>query len=639
MLGNLSLRYKFLLILGAILVAATLAYFALAIQLFNTDKRAYVFDSNGALVETLGEEMATGILSSLKTMRLSALAQTTASTDEGRLAAVKTLFDDDDNFVILAIHKVDILGAIAPPYLVLSQGDYLNQYDLKHQDAVDAVVTFSPTAQALTADGLQFQNASLKGRVPLLGVALSIKDETGKLVLVASAFLRQDRRFALFHRSSLYTTYLIDGAGNVLVHSDPAMVKKRASFASSPFVQSILASKVAKGVSEYQDPPTAASGEQPVRMIAYKKLGIGGLVAVSEIPRERAFLASRRLIEKSALFAVLILAVAFVISLIFSRRLTAALNRLYLATDRVAKGDFNVEVSVTSQDEVGALSRSFNHMTKEITRLLAETADKARMERELETAQLVQDNFFPKGDLSVHGYEVSSYFSPASECGGDWWGSLTLGRKLVLLIGDATGHGVPAALITAAAHSCAMTLERMSHRVKDLELSPAFILDMLNASIFHAGQGRVKMTFFVVVLDTDTGGLEYANASHEQPFIGRIGRDNEVTMDSLSTKPDACLGESLTTRFTEHRGDLCIGDALVLYTDGLSESRNLVGDDYGDRRLTRILKTLGGRSASEVKELIVADVQAFVGNPHQTDDITVVVVRRPLPAQTLNEAS
>jgi sigma-B regulation protein RsbU (phosphoserine phosphatase) len=459
-----------------------------------------------------------------------------------------------------------------------------------------------------------------------LSLAVGIKDEQVRLILCASALLRQDRRLAVFRRSSLYTTYLIDARGVVLAHTDATLVTKRENLASSPFIQNVLASKVAKGVSEY----LAADGR--ARMIAYKKLGVGGLVAVAEIPKDRAFLASRRLIEKSALFGVLILCLGFIVSIVFSRRLTAALQRLYLATERVARGDFQVEVQATSEDEVGALSRSFNHMTKEITRLLVETADKARMEKELETAQLVQDNFFPKGDQTFAGYEVSAYFRPASECGGDWWGRFQVGSKLVLLIGDATGHGVPAALITAAAHSCATTLARVQEKIAGVELSPSFVLEMLNAAIFHAGQGRVKMTFFAAVIDTATGAVRYANASHDLPLVGRAGDDAAFDVDSFATRPDPCLGESLTTKFAEHEAGLSPGDALVLYTDGLSECRNAAGEEFGERRLVRGLKKLGQHDAAGIKSQIVADVRAFAGKDAVDDDLTLVVVRRPASA-------
>src|SRR5690606_2334028 len=121
-------------------------------------------------------------------------------------------------------------------------------------------------------------------------------------------------------------------------------------------------------------------------ILAYRKIENLGLTVFSEIPSSKAYAASERLIEKSILFAVLILLISFVISIPFTRRLTAALRQLYLGTTKVSEGEFDVSVPVRSNDEIGSLSTSFNKMTDEITRLIRETIDKARMEKEIETA-------------------------------------------------------------------------------------------------------------------------------------------------------------------------------------------------------------------------------------------------------------
>lgn len=622
--GNLSLRYKFLLILAFVLVAATVSYLGLAVRLFNTDKKAYIYDNNAALVEALGEEISTGILSSLKTMRLAALAPSHE--------AVKALFFDDDNFVALRLQNVSAEG-LKETFRIVGE-DYLKTYDLDpgYVDRLDREFPVSP--KQLETEGLSFQNAVLPGGPPLLEVALLVRaaGDASKGILI-SAHLRQDRRISVLQRSSLYSTYLIDGTGAVLAHADAAKLMHRESFGEMPMIKAVLGAAVAKGVNEYR------SGDGEPTIVAYRKLGINGLTVVSEIPEKVAYIASRRLVERSALFAILVFSVSFLISIVFSRRLTAALHRLYLGTLRIAKGDFDVEVAVKSGDEVGALSKSFNQMGKEIRRLLVETADKARMEKELETAQLVQDNFFPKGDLSVGNVEVSAYFKPASECGGDWWGSIQQDDRLILLIGDATGHGVPAALITAAAHSCATTLRRLAERLHNLPLTPGFIMDSLNAAIFHAGQGRVKMTFFVAVIDTKTGVVEYSNASHELPIICRAGKDDEVELDSFDAKPDPCLGESLETVYREYRGSLGPDEAMVLYTDGLLECRNTEDEEFGERRMTRHLTKIATNRAAEIKGRLVTAATEFYKKPVQEDDITLVVVKRQSASQTAKVAS
>jgi sigma-B regulation protein RsbU (phosphoserine phosphatase) len=242
------------------------------------------------------------------------------------------------------------------------------------------------------------------------------------------------------------------------------------------------------------------------------------------------------------------------------------------------------------------------------------------------------------GDL-----EVSAYFKPASECGGDWWGSIEQDHRLILLIGDATGHGVPAALITAAAHSCATTLKRLAETLANLPLTPSFIMDSLNAAIFHAGRGRVKMTFFVAVIDTATGQVQFANASHELPLICRDpGEGVDATKEHLDTfdaRPDPCLGESLDTVYHEHTAEIGPGDTFVLYTDGIIECQNAAKEEYGERRLSRSLLKAASDAAAGIKERLVTQALAFYEKPVQEDDITVVVVKRARSANAARIAS
>lgn len=628
---RLSLRYKFLAIVVALLLAATAAYMGLAVGLFNADKTAYIYDTNAALVETLGSETATGLISTLKTMRLAALEVTTSPNAAVRQAAIEALARDDDEIVALRVFTVENnTASLAASY---SNDTYLGTYDRDRAYADILLDELGTPLAALEKDGFFFQNAARENAPPLLATALAIRaGDRDAVRFVVTTLLRQDRRIGVFQRSSHYATSLIDARGNLLAHTDAARVAQRESLGDSPMVRQILSSPLAKGVTEFGD-----------IILAYKKIGVGGLVVMSEIPAAEAFLASRKLIERSVQLAILVLSIAVMVSIVFSRRLTAALNRLYQGTLAIAQGDFNVRVAVDTEDEVGALSASFNHMAKEISRLLIETADKARMEKELETAQLVQDNFFPAGEQTIGPYAVSSYFKPASECGGDWWGHLQQGDELIVLIGDATGHGVPAALITAAAHSCTMTLAHLHASMPHFPLSPSFILASMNAAIFHAGRGRVKMTFFVAALDMKTGRVRYANASHEMPFIcrGSLAGANGLAkehLDALASRPDPCLGESLESVYGEHTAQLDWHDTLVLYTDGIVECRNAADEEYGERRFQKGLVASGILSATALRAELVDQALVFFADRAPEDDITLVVVQRSKHGGALKEA-
>ncbi len=109
-----------------------------------------------------------------------------------------------------------------------------------------------------------------------------------------------------------------------------------------------------------------------------------------------------------------------------------------------------------------AWQKNFNIMAAEVSRLLDQTAEKARMESELQTAKTVQETLFPETRAKIGPLAIAGYYEPASECGGDWWHYCQIGNKIFLWIGDATGHGAPAALITSAAKSASTIIERLN---------------------------------------------------------------------------------------------------------------------------------------------------------------------------------
>jgi sigma-B regulation protein RsbU (phosphoserine phosphatase) len=633
---RLSLRYKFLGIIVVTLAVAVATYLALAVSLFNTDKTAYIYDNNAALVETLAEETATGLQSAVKTLRLAGLAYLQQGDDARD--TVKALVGDDDNIVDLSVY----VAGDATPKLTSVNAEYLKPYQLP-ESALSDLDASSPLPLPVVVDrGTFFDALLLPGDVPLLRLAIALDSASPTAPkLIVAAKLRQDRRLALFNRSQTYTTYLVNERGQVLAHKDASLVIKGVDLTANAAVAEALKSTVVKGARE-------VSGEGGERLIiAYKKLPLGGLVAISEIPTERAYVASRRLVEKSALFAILILALAVLVSIAATRRLTNSLVRLYQATLTIAKGNFDVAVDANSRDEIGALSMSFNRMTREIKRLLIETADKARMERELETAQLVQENFFPADRLTVGDLEVAAAFRPATECGGDWWHSLQLGNHLVLMVGDATGHGVPAALITAAAHAATATLTHLAGRLPGLELSAGFIMESLNTAVCDAGKGKVKMTFCVVVIDLETGGMTYANAAHEAPIIcrdpGRRGADkaDKSDLDVLDGRPDACLGDTTATTYRQHTAELGAGDTLILYTDGLTDCRNAAGEEFGEGRLLRTLVRELQPDPSALRDMLVGSALKHLPagkTDALDDDITLVVCHRRAVAKPLSRA-
>lgn len=628
-----SIRYKFFGVTAFLLTIAILTYLALAVFLFNTDKTAYIYDNNAALVNSLADQMSTEFKSTINILQIMgksyvrSINQNAVDQKESELSAIKGLFEQNRDYVDVSFYE-DFQNKNTDQFNFayhLSRDDDLKPYHLDEGYFEKLRKEIPLPFNLIKTNKIFFQNSSIEGGLPLLtlAIAIPVKGET-EGTLIVSVNLNQEKRIQTFKQSSVYTTYLIDSYGSILGHSDIKKLFTHESIASTEIMRDITSSPVVSGAKEY------TNKEGFAKIVAFRKLPAEKLVMISEIPTEKAFLASKRLIEKSILFAILILSLSFIVSLLSTKRLTSALHRLYLATLKVAEGDFKVQVAVASRDEVGALALSFNKMTKEITRLMIETADKARMEKELETAQLVQDNFFPKEHLKTKNFELTAYFKSATECGGDWWGYQEVGDSIVLFIGDATGHGVPAALMTAVAHSTSVMLKKMfstfsqASHAGNVTYSPALIMEFLNTAIYHGAKGKVKMTFFTASLDLNTGMLRYCNASHDMPLI--LPLSGEV--DTLDGEPDACLGDKEQGIFKEYTYEFKKGDKLILFTDGLLDVRNKEGQEYGERRLIRHLKARQYVSVDDVKNSLLNEVESFLGDRKPDDDITFLVAER-----------
>lgn len=616
----ISIRYKFLGILVGLVVVTMLAYLALAVRLFEADKEAYIYDSNASVVEALATETETLLASITRTLGSIAdltADQAIAANDRDRLVSV--LFDGDSDLVDLVVAPIEgsKLGA---PLIERSQAAFWELHDLDPRVRLDLRESLKSPIDALPAGKIHIQNAMLPGGIPLITVALRLPAAAGGADLGMVGQVRQDRLLKIFARPQMHTVFLIDGHGTVLAHPDVAVVAVRENVADPAFVAGILASPFKTGAKELQ----ASDGEK--WLTAYSKIDAGNLTVISKISRAAAFAATQRLVQKSMLFAGALILLALIVSMLFSQTLTTPLKRLFEATRRIAAGDFSVQVPPTSRDEVGALTTSFNAMAGKIVTLMGEVADKARMEKELETARLVQENLFPSGEAGDGTFDLAGFYTPASECGGDWWGHFRHGSRLYILIGDATGHGVPAALITAAAQSCCTTIQQMHKRMPERPLTPASIMSDLNAAIHHAAKGGMNMTFFIAMLDLETGKLVYTNASHEMPVIyGET--DGEVTINMLMGDPDVCLGEGPASTYKEHVVDLKAGDAIVCYTDGLVESRNGEDKEWGERRFLKAIKTNSQLQPKALRDLLIGEAKAFAAGRPADDDITYIVVR------------
>tara|TARA_R110002072_G_scaffold534_5_gene3749 strand:+ start:5090 stop:7519 length:2430 start_codon:yes stop_codon:yes gene_type:complete len=351
-------------------------------------------------------------------------------------------------------------------------------------------------------------------------------------------------------------------------------------------------------------------------------------ISVSYIKEREAFRAADFLINKSLMFGLLVFSISVIGGVFFSRKITIQLQALSDKTILFAQGNFDESVDVSGKDEIGALADSFNYMSGEIKRYLGEMEEKARMENEIAVAKLVQDKFFPDEHIVNTFGEIASFYTPASECGGDWWGTFDYKEKTLIIIADATGHGVPAALLTATAHCCMTNYENSLHVLNSDSIDINNFMNQLNNAVCSIG-GDILMTCFSVLVDHRTGAIEYCNASHNPPLLFDTTKEiDKKEILPLMGEVGPRIGEKLSAQYPVNEVQLEKEQALLLYTDGITEIENDEKKQFGQRRFLKSIAQYNQLGLKEQRDRLVREAFEFSGDVGNDDDVTLILLKR-----------
>jgi serine phosphatase RsbU (regulator of sigma subunit)/CHASE2 domain-containing sensor protein len=259
--------------------------------------------------------------------------------------------------------------------------------------------------------------------------------------------------------------------------------------------------------------------------------------------------------------------------------------------------------------------------------LQVEREASARVAGELEAARRIQLGILPRADTAFPGeqrFELASALEPARAVGGDLYDFFRLDeRRVFLLIGDVSGKGVPASLFMSIAKALAKSIALRQR----LELKA--VLTQANVEIARDNPEAQFVTMFAAVLDADSGTMEYWNAGHDAPVLRSAGL---ASLESAAGGPPLCVLDEF--EYGSDTVELARRDAVVMFTDGVTEAANAAGELYGRKRLEALLARVPREaSADDLLREILADLRAFVGAAEPSDDVTLLVVRWLGPAQ------
>ena len=321
---------------------------------------------------------------------------------------------------------------------------------------------------------------------------------------------------------------------------------------------------------------------------------------------------------------------AFILLLVISLiagSITRPLRVLARASQSIATGNLDLEIPpIKARDEVGRLTDSFNYMQSSlkeyIERLKETTAAKERIESELQIAHEIQmsilPKIFPPFPDNVE-FDIHATLSTAREVGGDFYDFFLIDDDhLYFTIGDVSGKGVPAALFMAVTKTLIKATAASG-------ATPEQILAKVNNDLCADNDSCMFVTIFLGILNIRTGELAYSNGGHNPPYI--LYRDGRI--EALASGGGMALGVMEGIAYRSNRLALGPEDAILLYTDGITEAVDSGGDLFSERRLRAYLERACSPpvGVEEIVQGVVDEVQRFSVGVPQFDDITVLIVK------------
>lgn len=306
---------------------------------------------------------------------------------------------------------------------------------------------------------------------------------------------------------------------------------------------------------------------------------------------------------------------------IIAGTITSSLKKLTAGALKLGTGDLATRINVQASNEVGQLANTFNQMAEHLQENTKELVEKEKLTHELELAGEIQRELLPETLPQIDNLDIAASLISATEVGGDCYDFLTLDEdNLIFYIGDVTGHGVPAGLVSAINNALVPALLDQYKTTEELIIH-------LNKILSIKTRPNVFMTMVMAHWHVKEAKLGYTQAGHD-PILHYDATSRKVSEAqhggmALGMTPD--ISKVVTTEFI----DMKVGDVAVLYTDGIPEAWKNESETYG---MERFKNSVTGNcqlsTAQEIHDGIMNDVRAFMGDFPQADDITLIVVKR-----------
>ncbi len=345
-----------------------------------------------------------------------------------------------------------------------------------------------------------------------------------------------------------------------------------------------------------------------------------GYYVISVYPKAEAVLVRNLSIYVTIFIEIIVFVGLFILIYFLIKKLVVNnIRKVNSSLSKITGGNLDEVVDVRSNEEFASLSDDINSTVGTLKNYIAEAA--ARIDRELAFAKSIQHSALPSVFPPYPGrtdMDIYASMHTAKEVGGDFYDFYFVDKdKLAFLIADVSGKGIPAAMFMMTAKTLIKGFAESGKAVNE-------VFTLANEKLCENNEANMFVTGWLGFIDLKTGVLEFANAGHNPPLIKRA----DGSFEYLKMRAGFVLAGMEGINYRKNELQLSPGDEIFLYTDGVTEATDLNNELYGEDRLLGILN--GGpdkASAQELCEKVKADVDKFVGEAPQFDDITMLSLK------------
>lgn len=311
------------------------------------------------------------------------------------------------------------------------------------------------------------------------------------------------------------------------------------------------------------------------------------------------------------------------IAIWISTLITEPIKILMRDINEVSGGNLDHQTLAVSKDEVGQLAMTFNRMTTALRMAHEQEIEAKAMEHDLSVASEIQSNLVPKRMLKIPGYDISAYYRPSKEVGGDYYDFITIDEENEgIIVADVSGKGLPGALVMSMARAFIRMEAERSRNV-----SPSDTLLRANRMLAQDIKKGMFVTAMYCILNRRTNEIRVSSAGHNPLVVWRAATNQIELVNPAGIALGFDKGPVFERTVKEEKLILNHGDRIVAYTDGTVEAMDPANQEFGDKRFFSLIQQLATRDSNQMLNLVIKTLDEHKSAAPQHDDITIVTMR------------